>query len=85
VTAIPPPYVHVIQCDVCKAQLTLTALRDDAPRTSTTLEVPCPACHKETEVVIPLSVIVSSVQVVFYQRPPEKPTPRQPAAKRTER
>lgn len=83
--AVPPSKAHVIPCGVCKAQLTITALLDDAARPSTSLVVSCPACDKQTTVVIPFSVIISSVQVAFYERPPEKPTPEKPAAKRTER
>ena len=69
-TPLPPvPVAQIIICGVCKAQLHITAVRDDAARTSTRLTISCPACKKEAEAVIPLSIIVSSVQIHGYERP----------------
>jgi hypothetical protein len=75
-TPMPPPYAHVINCGDCKSQLTITALRDDSPRTSTTLTISCPVCKKEAEVAVPLSIVVSSVQIAFYERPTVKSDPK---------
>lgn len=69
---MPPPYSQVVLCGVCKTQLNITAIRDDSPRTSTSLTISCPACFKKAEVVVPLSIVVSSVQVIWYERPTVK-------------
>jgi len=66
------PYTQDIYCSDCKTQLTIAAVRDDSPRTSTPLKVSCPACRKAAEVVIPLSIDAKSVQIVYYQRPAER-------------
>jgi len=62
------PYTQEVRCGECNTQLTIAAIRDDGPRTSTTLKVSCPACLRAAEVVIPLSIKASSVQVVYYER-----------------
>ena len=72
-TPLPPPYAQVIVCGVCKSQLTFTALREDTPRTSTKLNISCPVCKTEADVVVPVSIIASSVQISFYERPTVKP------------
>ena len=67
-----PPYSQVVLCGVCKAQLSISAVREDSPRTSTRLTISCPACRKEADVVVPLSIVVSSVKIVWYERPTDK-------------
>jgi hypothetical protein len=81
-TPLPPPYSQVITCAVCKSQLTITALREDSPRSSTTLNISCPACKTGADIVVPLSIVVSSVQIAFYERPTIKPDAK-PDVKRT--
>lgn len=71
-TPIPVPVSQVVLCGVCKSQLNITAIRDDAPRTSTRLTIACPACHQEADVVVPLAIVVSSVKVLWYERPAEE-------------
>jgi hypothetical protein len=73
---LPVPVSQVIICGVCKAQLFITAVRNDASRTSTRLTISCPACKKEAEAVVPLSIIVSSVQIHGYERPAKEAPPK---------
>jgi hypothetical protein len=70
ISPMPPTYSQVVLCGVCKTQLSISAIRDDGPRTSTRLTISCPGCFKNAEVVVPLSIVVSSVQVIWYERPP---------------
>jgi len=62
------PYSHQVSCGGCQAQLTLTAIRDNEPRTKTIFMLSCPACQGEVKGEIPLSVSAASLQVAFYQR-----------------
>ena len=70
------PYSQAIRCDVCKAQLSITATREDVPRTSTELTVSCPVCNKQATVVVPLSLDARSVQVAWFERPEANPPPQ---------
>jgi hypothetical protein len=72
----PVPVSQVVICGVCKSQLALSATRDDTPRTSTRLTIACPVCKKEAEVVVPLSIVVTSVQVTWYERPAKEAPPK---------
>jgi hypothetical protein len=64
-----PLWSQVVPCSVCKTELSIVARRDDARRTSTALPVSCPVCFKRAALVVPLSLVVSSVQVVGHTRP----------------
>jgi hypothetical protein len=47
----------------------LTATPEEAPRTETTFRVRCPSCGADVSGEIPVAVSVSSLQVVWYERP----------------
>ena len=69
-----PPYTHVVLCAMCKSQLHITAVRDDSCRSRTALTIACPVCKTTAEVVAPLAVVDSTVQIVCYEQP-GKPAP----------
>jgi hypothetical protein len=69
-------YSQVVPCDICNTQLSIIALREDSSSTRNAFMVPCPICFKKTEVVIPLGIVVSSVELIGYTRPVEKATAR---------
>ena len=64
-----PPYSHGATCNACQACLMLTATHEEAPRTETTFRVRCPSCGADVSGEIPVAVSVSSLQVVWYERP----------------
>jgi len=71
------PHTHDIRCGDCYTQLAISGIRGDlgnGPRTSTTLTFSCPACQKAAEAVVPMGIEVTSVQIVYYQPVPAKPT-----------
>ena len=71
------PHTHDIRCADCYTQLGISGIRGDrgdGPRT--TLMFSCPACHKAAEVVVPMAIEVTSVQIVYYQPTPGKATPK---------
>ena len=70
------PSTHSVRCDVCKAQLRLSAIGDLEPRTRTAFTVCCPACHNDVHVEVPLSIVLASVQIVLFERPTEAPSLR---------
>lgn len=65
-------YSQVVPCGICKTQLSIIALREDAPRTSAAFTVSCPICFKKVEVLIPPGIVVSSVQLIGYTQPVDR-------------
>ena len=63
------PYSYDVRCKACKTTLRLMATREKARRTKTVYAVSCPNCKKEIRGEMPLGIDVSSLQVVWFERP----------------
>jgi hypothetical protein len=61
-------YSEVVTCSGCQSLLTITMKRDDEARTKTAFTVSCPVCHKDVDAEIPLSIMLSSLQVAWFER-----------------
>jgi hypothetical protein len=66
------PSSHSVRCDVCKAHLLLSAIRDLESRTKTAFTVSCPACYNDVRGEIPLSIMVASVRIISFERAPKR-------------
>jgi hypothetical protein len=72
-------YFQDLRCSGCGTRLTITAVRNDAPTTTTPFAVTCPACHKAVRGNVPVGVVATSLQIAFYERPaPERVPPKRP-------